>query len=213
MDAAIREANMPDPDAEKHLPYVAHLEAENDHLRRCIAHLQGTLPDDAFPDTLPMARKIIAGYEREMDRMAGVIKGLEAERDQWKSCVPSHCPITGLPHHGNFKDPDTGEYRAFYGGPIISYGLPYKDSDNYLSRERLDEDDMSSEHETMCLLVVEEEEMGAIQERITNMEAVRAAAEALKDTVDRCDEHWICDSISEASSALGQALRDAGEEP
>lgn len=120
---------------------------------------------------------------KDMRRVLDALEAAEKDRDIWKSCVPSHCPITGLPHHGNFRTPD-GEYKPFYGGPIISYGLPYMDSDKYLSRERLDEDDMSVEDETMCLYVIEEAELGDLQDKaIKELESERDAARAQVDVL------------------------------
>ena len=124
------------------------------------------------------------------------------ERDKWKSCVPDECPITGLPFHGLFHDED-GKWRAFYGGPIVSYGLPYKDSDGYLSRERLDEDFMSSEHETTCLFVMEEEELGKMEERLSNMEdALKDAESALSLVKWRKDDGLVEDALRKVCEAL-----------
>ena len=138
------------------------------------------------------------------------LAAMTAERDKWKQCVPDKCPITNLPFHDAFKEPD-GEYRPFYGGPIISYGLPYIDTDGYLSRERLDEDDMTIENETTCLLVMEEAKFGDIQERLAEFKtALEDAYSALSLMHCRKDDALVHGALCKVGSVL-QATEGATE--
>ncbi len=103
----------------------------------------------------------------------------EADAREWKEQIPEECPITSLPYFNSFKN-SAGVYQPFYGGPCDVYGIPYKDEDGYLCRKRLCLDSMREEDENMCLEVVEEERMIALEQAEARAEKCKTRVETLR---------------------------------